>query len=110
MKHVYKNSYGVVEFEVVGPYQSVSGMWAKDFDQSCAFSLDDAEKIALITGNRHIQMVFPMWAKDKSFLIHHESSGSAALCRVTKIQFDSDVKPADELDRLNSLQSKSMVS
>lgn len=97
MKHVYKNKYGSLELEVVSNYQDVSKIRSKDQDPSLFFSIDQAEQIALITGNRGIQLCVTQDHK-QMFVIHHQSSGVAAVCRVTKIEFAPGINATKELE------------
>lgn len=99
MNLIYENKYGRLEIEIISPYKDVSKMYSKDFDESCFFTLDEAEKIALITGNRDIQLCFSrMNDSYRVALLHHKSSSSAALCKISNLEFDSAVNPAKELD------------
>lgn len=102
MKHTYENKkYGRLEIEVIGPYQDVTKMYSKDFDTRCFFTIDEAEKIALITGNAGIQLGFAMWDKTKAFLLHHESRSSAAVCRIVSLDFDKKIDAREVLARPN---------
>lgn len=101
MRYVYKNRYGRLEIEISGSYQNVSLMKSKEFDLNTSFNISEAEKIALITGNNGIQLVFAAWDRSKVFLLHHESSSRAALCKVIKIEFSKDIDAQKELDRPN---------
>jgi len=101
MNHAYKNKYGRLEFEVVGAYQDVSQLKSREFDSSCFFSIDEAEKVALITSNHGIQLGFAAWDKSKAYFIHHQSANVAAVCRIISLDFDSTVNATQELDRPN---------
>lgn len=96
----YKNKYGVLEFKV-GSYQKVSTIHSKDVNESLFFDIGTAEKIALITENRSIQLCVNSDFK-KMFLIHHSASDIAAVCEVTKIEFGSEINATEELDKPSS--------
>jgi len=102
MNHVYSNRYGRLEIEIVGPYQQVSTMpRCKDLNQSYSFGMDEAEQIALITGNKDTQCCFTFGNTSKVFLIHHQSGNIAALCRIVSIEFSKNVNATKELERSN---------
>ena len=67
------------------------------------FDMETAEKIALITGNKGIQV----GVVDEKFcyLVHHESPSAVRVCRVDHIVFNSDEDPTDILNRLNQGQN-----
>ena len=101
MNYIYKNKYGQLELEVIGPYQDVTKMKSKEFDDSCFFGIAEAEKIALITDNCGIQLSFSGGAKpdiNKGYMLHHESSGIAALCRIVSLNFDKEINATKALD------------
>lgn len=97
--YVYENKYGRVEIEVVGSPSPVNSFHAKDIDSDYFFSLEDAEKIALITENRHIQIGFS--PKFDGYLLYHSSPSTAALCKVVNVSFGSDFNAREELARPN---------
>lgn len=84
----YQNKYGYLEFEV-GEYQDVRTIHSKNLDTSLFFEIETAEHIALITENRGIQLSVT-WDHKKMFLIHHKASDIAAVCKITKIEFNSN--------------------
>jgi len=91
------NKYGQFEFAVISHYQDVSKMSSVNFDPSCFFGIEEAEKIALITGNKDIQLGFASWDRSKAFLLHHQSSSLAALCKIVSINFCTSINPTLEL-------------
>jgi hypothetical protein len=101
VNHIYQNKYGRLEIEIAGPYQPVSSIKSKDIDEKLFFSIDDAEKIILITGNEDIQLGFAEWEFSTSYLIHHSSPNSAAVGRIVSLDFDKNISARDELYRPN---------
>lgn len=97
MKHVIKNKYGHLEFETVSDYQPVSQIQSKNLDPALFFSVEVAEQVALITGNRHIQMSVTFDFK-RMYLMHHKSSSQAAVCKITHLDFNSKVNAMKEID------------
>lgn len=99
-KITYKNKYGYLEFDVVGEYQDVTKISSKRVDAEFFFDISTAEKIALITNNKDIQLCFTYPTNGTAFLVHHKSSGIAAVCRITKIEFDNKFNATKELEPL----------
>ena len=100
MNHVYQNKYGRLEIEVIGSYQDVTKMYSKDFAPNSFFTIDEAEKITLITGNDGIQIAFSKHEGSyRAALLRHESSNSAALCRIVSLDFVKDVDAREVLAR-----------
>lgn len=103
MRYLYGNKYGQLEIEVIDLYKNVSEFCSKDFPEYCFFALEQAEQIALITGNRGIQISFTFDKHNgfyKAYLVHHESPSRAALCRIVSLVFDSKINAAEELSYL----------
>jgi hypothetical protein len=94
----YENRYGSLEVEVLESYREVSGILSKDVAEHLFFSVDDAEKIALITGNNDVQICFAAYNRSKAFLIHHKEASLAAVCRVSNLNYTSGKNPAKELE------------
>jgi len=91
------NKYGDFEFEVISHYQDVTKMHSSAFNPDCFFGIDDAEQIALITGNKDIQLGFASWDRSKAFLLHHQSANQAALCKIVSLNFHKDINATKEL-------------
>jgi hypothetical protein len=100
MKITYSNEYGILEFETIEDYHAVKEISSKNYDGKLFFSIDIAEQIVLITDNVKIQTscVFP--DMNKMFLIHHLSGSIGAVCKITKLEFTSLVKPTEEIECL----------
>lgn len=96
-KITYQNKYGFLEFEVIEAYREVATIHSKDLQQDVFFEIDDAEKIALITENKGIQLSVNQ-GHTKMFLIHHKTSNIAAVCRVIKIDFNSKFNAREILE------------
>ena len=96
---VYQNKYGRLELQP-GEYQNVSDIHSKDLDEDVFFGIDEAEKIALITENKNIQLAFAYPELKKAFVLHHKSFDAAAVCRVVSLEFTGGVNPQEEIERL----------
>lgn len=93
----YENKYGSLELETVSEYKKVGEIRSKDLDPSLFFDIETAEQIALITGNKGIQLSVT-YLPGKMFVIHHASSDIAAVCKVKSILFnDDDFNAREEL-------------
>lgn len=102
----YQNKYGKVILEIVGPYQDIRTMRVKDQCPSSYFTLNEAEQIALITGNKNLQIAFEFPYHKNACVFHHISSGLAALCKVVSIEFNNNINAPNELERLNSIAGR----
>lgn len=100
----YQNRYGSVRLVPVTPYGPVSGYRTDTSPPELLVSLDDAERIALITENRRVNYGFNL-REGRGIIIHHEGPNRAAVCRVEDLAFTRDLNPTDELGRLNQMQS-----
>lgn len=98
MTHVYENKYGFLELEVVGDYKPVETIYSRDVSEACLFTIDEAEQIALITGNFGIQISFASPNFKRAFVIRHESFGIAAVCRIKRLMFDGAINAQEELE------------
>lgn len=98
MNIIYENKYGRLELEIIDQYKRVSDLKSKEFDPTCFFTIDESEKIALITENNGIQLGFAFWDHTKAFVIHHESSSIAVLCRIVSLEFDHKIDARSVLD------------
>lgn len=95
--HHWENKYGRLVAEVVGPYRNVGEIRGKDIGAEYLFSLDKAEQIVLITENRRVKVCFLEMPPRLGYLLHHQSTSVAAVCRVAILEFDQKVNAADVL-------------
>ncbi len=95
----YQNKYGTLELMPL-EYRHVSETHHKTTPVDLKFDTDTAEKIALITDNRHIQLVPNYPANLKEWMVcHHNAPDTCAVCRIVSINFVSDVDPQEEIQR-----------
>lgn len=97
MIQIFKNKYGSLRF-FVGAKQQISDLCSADFPDGVFFDLETAEKIALITENRKIQIGFQNLKK--AYLIYHFSTSEVGLCTIQELDFSSHVIPSKEIERL----------
>lgn len=107
----YENKYGSVTLTPVTDYMNISEVSANKLPviQEHTFSMEDAERIALITDNRSIQISFP-WIleqghprRNDAYVVHHQSPSTVCLCHV-ELNYMEEVAggrtPAQEIDRI----------
>jgi len=97
MKKEYSNQYGSLKF-MVGGKQKISDLKSDNFPEEVFFDLGMAEKIALITENRKIQICF----RDlhRAYLVYHFTPSEVGLCSYIELDFSSRVTPSKEIERL----------
>lgn len=97
----YKNEFGELNLRIVGEFVDVSKILSSDpMVKENSFSLDDAEKIALITDNNGIQLSFDM-KNGSSFVIAHQSGSVAAICKAEIVSFKCNFDtPAEQIDAI----------
>ena len=78
--------------------------------QANTFDLDTAEKIALITENRRVQICPHLFPVDGlAYLILHDSPSTAAICSVNIEAFVCDTPAAAMIQKLNRLDARISV-
>lgn len=105
----FSNKFGAVELTPVTEFMPVSSI-RKTHPQAQAntFDLTTAEKIALITENRKIQICPHFPVDGLAYLVLHDSPSTAAICRVVVEAFECAQSPAEMLADLNR-QAPSML-
>jgi hypothetical protein len=86
----YQNNYGTLVLEPVSEYRSVDGIRSDIVPENSRFyGIDVAEKVALITENRRIQIAFQMPLTRNSFgyILHHDSPNTCAICRISSMEY-----------------------
>jgi hypothetical protein len=96
MEKEYSNKYGFLKF-MVGDKQPISTLCSDNFPNHIFFDLETAEKIALITENKKIQICFK--SLEKMYLVYHFTISEVGLCLVKKLEFSSPVIPSKEIER-----------
>jgi hypothetical protein len=96
----YHNRYGNLTLDLVTDFQSVRNFSFAMVPQDCVITIDQAEQIALITDNRRLQVCFCPDDLRKCYVIVHNSASTAALAKVSCLNFISTVNPASEIASL----------
>jgi len=99
----YENKYGTLELQPL-EYRHVSTVLHATTPDDLKFDFETAEKIALITENRHIQLAF-VTKPCRALVVHHESPDTVAVCRVHSLNFIAPVNAREEIERLARYQS-----
>ena len=97
-----RNPFGRLSIEPVTDFMSVSQI-CSDHPQAQANAVDltTAEQVALISGNRDLQVAFAYPFNGRGYVVLHDTPSTAAICRVSVSEFYSDMPPADVLERIN---------
>jgi hypothetical protein len=103
-----KNKYGSVLLTPVTGYMPIVMISEANLPivNDHLFSMDDSEAIALITGNKNIQVSHPFILnnqhpnREKGYLIHHESPNVACVCKVEieRIEIDNGNSAQQEIE------------
>lgn len=86
----FTNRYGTLVIDPISEYHPVKGIRSDIVPVDGRFhGIDTAEKIALITENRHIQIGFQMPLTRNSFgyILHHDSPSTCAICRIVSLDY-----------------------
>jgi hypothetical protein len=98
----YSNRFGTAEVTPVTPFMPVSSIRKTHPQaQENTFDLTTAEKIALITENRGIQLCPHFPIDGLAYLVLHDSPSMAAICRVNIEDFVCASSPADMIEALS---------
>jgi hypothetical protein len=95
----YANNYGSLKLAIAGEYRNVGSIRGAALPEDVFVSIEDAEKIALITDNRRIQIGFAGMDPKRGFVMHHASQGRPAVYRVAEMDFKPGVDATKELER-----------
>lgn len=105
----FTNRFGSVSLTPVSDFMPV-GRITKNHPvaQAHAFDMDAAEKIALITGNRGIQICVHYPLDGLAYVVLHDSPSSASICKVDIDAFDCPVPAARMINDLNRQASRAL--
>ena len=97
--------YGTLTLKQFTPYMNVGEFHSSKVPSDCFFSIEDAEKIALITENRMVQLCPVMDKIGTSvpfYLVVHSSASEACLVQPIEINYIGD-NPKKEIQDAASL-------
>lgn len=94
----FENKYGSATIEIVGEFKNIKDIQrVKDLPKDLTFSIDDAEKLALISENRYIQITFDSTNLRNAAVIVHSSPSIVALGKLTNLNFVKGFDATEEL-------------
>lgn len=94
MRLNFQNRYGQLTLVLVTDVRNVRDIHGKDVDPAHKFGLETAEKIALVTDNRGIQLG-GLGAHD-CYVVVHETPDTAAVARIESLTYVGQ-NPAQEI-------------
>ena len=84
----YANKFGAVSFATVSDVVSVNDVHGKDVDPAHMFDIETAEKIALITDNRRIQLCpFKTAQGWRMYVVLHETPSTVAVAVIESMTY-----------------------
>lgn len=92
----FKNGYGTLTLKLVSPVMPVDAIHGADIADTYKFDLETAEKVALITENRHIQI--GGFTRNDCYVVAHESTSTAAVACIESMTYVGGV-PAQAIER-----------
>lgn len=104
MKTQFENVFGCVTFVPVTEAMHVSKIRGADLDPGCLFDIETAEKVALITENRHIQLCsFKTVDGWRCYVVLHETASTAAVAKLDALTYVGKT-PAHELQAARTIE------
>lgn len=96
MNTQFENRFGSVSFRPIAEVTHVKNIRGADLDARCMFDVETAEKIALITENRRIQ-ICPYKGADgwRCYVVLHESESTAAVAEIEGLNYTGGVPAAE---------------
>ena len=101
----FKNEFGTLSVSLVTDFLAV-----RDINRNIKsvsdnlFDMETAEKIALITGNKRIQLVMCYPLNGQCYMVYHQGSSLAAVCKIESMDFHCDRAPAAQIDLMYQQQ------
>ena len=94
---VYANHYGRARLIPVTDYVALDALpKSADILDECFFSVEDAERLTLITNNYGIQCALSTQRR-AFYVVHHSGPSTAALCRMVIEHFECSQSPQAEI-------------
>lgn len=90
----FQNRYGRLTLKLVSDVRPVKGIRGVDIDDCHKFDMDTAEKIALITDNRGIQLCYGAGAR--LYVVAHDTPSTCAVARIETMSYVGQ-NPAQEI-------------
>lgn len=94
----FKNEYGSATLEIDGEFKAIKDLGrVRDLPEEFIFSIDDAEKLALISENRYIQISFDSSNLRRCAVIVHDSASTGAWAKIKELNFKEGIDAQEEL-------------
>lgn len=95
----FENKFGSLQVSLVTEFMPV-GKISQEIQEVSdnMFDLNTAEKIALITGNKKVQICMCYPLNGLGYMVYHRNSQEAAVCKVDSIQFSCAMSPAEQIE------------
>lgn len=101
----YTSKYGHLTLLPISEFIPISTIYGENAPEDCFIALEQAEQVALITENDHIQCAF--YRKDKQFkpyVVYCDTSHTGAICKVIDLEFYCNKTAEEEIQRLHDMQ------
>ena len=96
------NEFGTITFKLVTDHIAVKNInYQMSAVQANDFDIKTAEKIALITGNKGIQIGFAYPLNGRAYMLMHNTPSTAAICHVSVVDFVCPFTPEIMLEKFN---------
>jgi hypothetical protein len=101
-EYTFRNRFGTLIVTAISSVLNVRDVRGEDFPDKIKFTLAVAERIALITESRHIQIAFQRWTKDgPGYLMIHTSASTVVVVRVKTLDYTGPEDAAGEIELQN---------
>lgn len=97
----FTNEFGILNVSLVTDFLPVRDIHRNMMSVSDnLFGMETAEEIALITGNKHIQLVMCYPLNGQCYMLYHQSGSLAAVCKIESIELLCERSPADQINSM----------
>lgn len=104
----YKNKYGELEIETITEAMPVSTVLVSMVEQvNACFDLETAEKIALITDNKKIQIGIDGETK-KCYLVYHYTTSLVSICKINRLVYVGGIPKEEIEEEYNRIKGRYM--
>lgn len=95
----FENEFGALQVSLATEFMPVGKISRKMPEVSDSmFDINTAEKIALITGNKNVQICMCYPLNGFGYMVYHRNSREAAVCKIDSIRFSCEVSPAEQIE------------
>jgi hypothetical protein len=99
MRCDFANEFGTLQFRPLSEPQPIAGIRGATLDAACTFDLETAEKVALITENRRVQVApFKTPAGWRFYAFLHETVNTGAVAQIESLEYIGGT-PSNEIEK-----------